>query len=186
MSPFFRRVWSLIQSSDFERTERYKSAVTWSSASTAELEDQGKAELALQHAKARYEDRLRGNAILDDRLNELLKFDGTVLAALFAVAKLGQTIPSAWLSAAFGCLLLSMALCLRARCAADSPVSASIRSVVDGLANVDHPHTWLARSLHMTVEGMQVQGDVKADRLNVATALAVFALGLLLPLVLGA
>jgi len=180
MLSYFRR---LVCSTDYQSSAAFLSAARW-----AETYDQrltaDASKLALEHALARLDDSLRCSVGLETKLLELLKFDATVLAALFAIQQLSNAALSAWIVASFSCLLGSMVLCLLARKADKVAVRASVRSVLDGIGKVDAPATWLACSIHMTVEAMQATQEVVADRYDAATLFTVAALAVLLPAML--
>lgn len=177
------RVWRLVSIADYTSSAAYLAASRWAADYDQQLSPDA-AKLALQHALARLDDQLRCSVALESKLLELLKFDATATAALFAIQQLRSTPVSNWLIASFASLLASMVLCLLARKADKAAVRATVRSVLDGIGHVDVPETWLACSIHTTIEAMKATQDVVADRYDAATTLTVVALALLLPAML--
>lgn len=186
MATRLNKLLSLFRNTHWSASSRYHAAVDWSARFSHAGFTPEVARLTLEHARSRLDDRLRGNAILESRLLELLRFDATLLAGIFAFNRLAQLQLSICLVASFVCLLASMLICLRARMAMSGPVRASIRDVLDNIAQAESPETWLACSIHQTVEGMQVTSDLAADRYDAATWLTVVSLALLLPAMFGA
>lgn len=158
----------LFGSTDYHLSSQYIAACQWAERYDQSLTPEA-AKLALQHAIARLDDRIRGSLALENKFLDLLKFDATALAALFAIQQLRPAVLSAWLLAAFVCLVVSMLLCLRGRQADPAPVRATARDVLEGIGQADCPEAWLACSIHITVEAMQVTSETAANRYDFAT-----------------
>jgi hypothetical protein len=193
INTLFRRLFShavnygklVVLSPDFLRSDRYKNARQWGE-NRDEIDKVANRDLILQQAEARYAERVEGMKALDDKVSELLKFNGTMAMALFAAIRVAQMPTSGWLQLSFVCLGLSMLGCLVARKALLKPTRPAIPELVRACSTVDNPKDLLISSLHMSVEGMQAVADSVAAKFNLASLLTVVAIAsLLISLLLG-
>lgn len=175
-----------IQPEHFEHLKVYKDAEVWAETFVAGNMacPADAAEMALTYAKDWYTQADARRKAVDDKLLEHLKAAGALLAAEFAIVKIGN-VPPGWLLVASAiCAVVAMILALLGRRSHLKPWPPSIRETMEGLAHAGlpdkcHRMLWLAANYYPVCVATDKAIDFCAAYEKRASGLLVGAVALL-------